>query len=120
MQIVEENENSLLDKDKSRAPEHPSLSESRTQGTAHRRIRLQTRIRKLPRAPNNTGRDSDHSEEVETHSKVVSSFLNYTKHTVKANHIVTMRDAGKGRCIGFIIVIMAETEEVNEEEVGAV
>lgn len=67
--IVEENENSLLDKDKSRAPEHPSLSESRTQGTAHRRIRLQTRIRKLPRAPNNTGRDSDHSEEVETHSK---------------------------------------------------
>ncbi|KAF8116369.1 hypothetical protein N665_0019s0047 [Sinapis alba] len=70
--IVEENEKCFLDKDKSRAQGHASLSEStklRTQGTAHRRIRLQTRIKKLAITPNNTGRDSNQSEEVARHSK---------------------------------------------------
>ncbi|CAF1930422.1 BnaCnng49700D [Brassica napus] len=70
--IVEEDEKCFLDKDKSRAQGHASLSEAtnlNTQGTAHRRIRLQTRIRKLPIIPKNTGRDSNHSEEVAMHSK---------------------------------------------------
>lgn len=91
MQIVEENEKCFLDKDKSRAQGHASLSEStklRTQGTAHRRIRLQTRIKKLAITPNNTGRDSNQSEEVARHSKVISSFLNYIKHPLKAKHII--------------------------------
>lgn len=91
MQIVEEDEKCFLDKDKSRAQGHASLSEAtnlNTQGTAHRRIRLQTRIRKLPIIPKNTGRDSNHSEEVAMHSKVISSFLNYSKLCRKQSIII--------------------------------
>ncbi|CAH2035083.1 unnamed protein product [Thlaspi arvense] len=66
--VVEENDASFLDRDKTRAQGHESLSESanlRTQGTAHRRIRLQTRLRKLPVTP----RDPNCSKEEASHSK---------------------------------------------------
>ncbi|XP_024008494.1 NAC domain-containing protein 14 isoform X2 [Eutrema salsugineum] len=67
--VIEEHEKCFLDRDKTRAQGHESLSESaniRTQGTAHRRIRLQTRLQKLPINP----RDSKCNEEEEAnHSK---------------------------------------------------
>lgn len=74
MQVVEENERCFLDRDKTRVKEHDSLSESaqeRTQGTAQRRIRLQTRLQKPPITLNSTRKDLNHSEEEASHSKVI-------------------------------------------------
>ncbi|CAH8354996.1 unnamed protein product [Eruca vesicaria subsp. sativa] len=73
--IVEENnEQCFFDKDKSKVRGHASLSDSaniRTQGTAHRRIRLQTRIQKPALTPNNTERVSNHSREEISRSNVM-------------------------------------------------
>ncbi|XP_010499853.1 PREDICTED: NAC domain-containing protein 14-like [Camelina sativa] len=71
--VVEVNERCFLNRDKTRVrgPDD-SLSESaelRTQGTAQRRIRLQTRLRKPPTTLNNTRRHSNRSEEEASHRK---------------------------------------------------
>ncbi|KAJ0235552.1 NAC domain-containing protein 14 [Hirschfeldia incana] len=105
---VEENEECFLDKDKSRGQGHASLSESadlRSQGTAHRRIRLQTRIKKLPIAPNNTGRDSNHSEEVVMLSKGkedVSASSSSSSSWQKQKKLMRKR---LGQCRSMVIVM---------------
>ncbi|KAF8060381.1 hypothetical protein N665_1219s0011 [Sinapis alba] len=65
---IEENKKCFIGKDTSRVQGHEILSESdnlRTQGTAQSRIRLQTRMRRVPI----TLRDSNLSEEEASHSK---------------------------------------------------
>ncbi|KAL1208400.1 NAC domain-containing protein 14 [Cardamine amara subsp. amara] len=66
--VVKEDETCFL----KRVQEHERLLESaniKTQGTAQRRIRLQMRLRKPFITRNNTGRDSNCSEEELSHSK---------------------------------------------------
>ncbi|KFK45049.1 hypothetical protein AALP_AA1G337500 [Arabis alpina] len=66
--VIKESERYFLDRDKTIVQGHESLLESanlRTQGTAQRRIRLQTRYQKPRITLNNTGRDSRHSKERE-------------------------------------------------------
>lgn len=76
MQVIEENERCFLD----RIQGHESLLESSnltTQGTAQRRIHLQTRLRTPSISQNNIGRDSNCSEEEASHTKVISFFDGY-------------------------------------------
>ncbi|VVB11843.1 unnamed protein product [Arabis nemorensis] len=70
--VIEESERYFLDRDKTSIHGHESLLKSanfRTQGTAQRRIHLQTRFQQHPLSLNNTGRDSNRSEEDASRSK---------------------------------------------------
>lgn len=90
VQVVEETEKCFLDGDNSSIQWVGSLTESanlRTQGTALRRIRLQTRLRK----PHITLRDSNCSEEEASRSKVQVSF-ELTSNMVSKNAKLTNID----------------------------
>ncbi|XP_019094280.1 PREDICTED: NAC domain-containing protein 14-like [Camelina sativa] len=90
--VVEVNERCFLNRDKTRVrgPDH-SLSESaelRTQGTAQRRIRLQTRLRKPPTTSNNTRRHSNRSEEEASHRKEKEDVSSSSSSWQKQNKIM--------------------------------
>lgn len=91
VQVVEENEKCFLDRDKTRVQGDESLSESgnlRTQGTAQRRIRLQTRLQKPPIALKNTARDLNRSEEEARRSKVTGFLSSYIKSIISIRKII--------------------------------